>query len=242
MEVFWLSQCERDVPLRDAWLSAAERVRCGTLRIPKRKSDWLLGRWTAKLAIASKFGMATDEAGLSAIEVVPAESGAPEAFMSGERMDLGLSLSHSNGVAICTLADANVGIGCDLENIEGRSPAFLEDYFTADERSEIERVPNRERSLIVNLMWSAKESVLKALHLGLREDTRSVVVRIEPKTESGDVSNRPWRTFTAMHRDRVFYCLWSREESLVRTIASTEPITSVTNLANRVRRSIESTA
>ena len=52
MEVYWLEQSEGDVPTTDDWLSPDEVVRLSTMRIAKRRSDWRLGRWTAKNALA----------------------------------------------------------------------------------------------------------------------------------------------------------------------------------------------
>ena len=68
-------------------------------------------------------------------------------------------------------------LGCDLEIVEPRSDAFIADYFTAEEQALIERTSAADRSLLLALLWSAKESALKALRAGLRLDTRSVIVR-----------------------------------------------------------------
>jgi len=52
-DVYWLEQTEADVPAEDDWLSEREAVRLGRMRIPKRRADWRLGRWTAKRALAA---------------------------------------------------------------------------------------------------------------------------------------------------------------------------------------------
>jgi len=53
------------------------------------------------------------------------------------------------------------------------------------------------RDLAATLIWSAKESALKALRTGLRADTRSVVVEVDvPRGElsvtSADAEMRGW--------------------------------------------------
>ena len=53
MNVYWLEQSDGDVPVGDGWLSAGERATLDRLRIPKRRADWRLGRWTAKCAAAA---------------------------------------------------------------------------------------------------------------------------------------------------------------------------------------------
>jgi len=74
----------------------------------------------------------------------------------------------------------------DLEAVEPRSDAFVRDYFT---RSEIAAVAAGERNLLANLIWSAKESALKALGVGLTLDTREVEVELAPGSGTG------WRAF-----------------------------------------------
>ncbi len=77
---------------------------------------------------------------------------------------------------MCVVAPAGVSLGCDLEVIEPRSAAFVTDYFTRNEQALVERTSKEERPRLVTLLWSAKESALKALHVGLRLDTNSVEV------------------------------------------------------------------
>jgi len=82
------------------------------------------------------------------------------------------------------LGDGLVGppgraIGCDLEIVEPRSDAFVEDFLTAAERSLVAGAPDEDaRHLLANLVWCGKESALKVLRTGLRRDTRSVEVSL----------------------------------------------------------------
>ena len=55
MELYWLEQTYADVPAENDWLSANEAVRLNTMRFARRRSDWRLGRWTAKNALALYF-------------------------------------------------------------------------------------------------------------------------------------------------------------------------------------------
>jgi len=174
VEVYWLEQNSSDVPVGDAWLSGSERACQEDLRIPKRRADWRLGRWTAKAALSAYLHRARDGQALAGLELRPAPSGAPEAFLDGRPAPVALSLSHRGGMGFCALADGAVEVGCDLEMVEPRSPAFLADFFTDDERALVARTPAGQRDLLVTLLWSAKESALKALGCGLRSDTRWV--------------------------------------------------------------------
>jgi len=57
-----------------------------------------------------------------------------------------------------------------------RQGSSLVDYFTFEEQELVSKIPSAAQPLAASLVWSAKESVLKALHVGLRADTRSVAV------------------------------------------------------------------
>jgi 4'-phosphopantetheinyl transferase len=177
MNVYWLEQREIDVPLSDDWLSDNERVRLGALRFAKRRADWRLGRWTAKRAVAAYLNLPPSFA-LTEIEIRTAPSGAPQVFVAQRPAELSISLTHSSGTAACAVSASDSVLGCDLETIAPRSNAFINDYFTEQEQTFVANAPVIDRPCLVNLIWSAKESALKALQEGLRLDTRSVIVTL----------------------------------------------------------------
>ncbi len=175
-ELFWLEQSEGDIPASNDWLTGNENVFLSLLRFAKRRAEWRLGRWTAKRAVAALLGVPQTAAALAEIEIRPALSGAPEVFLANESAGLSISLSHCCGTALCAVAAPMVTLGCDLEVIEPRGGAFFGDYFTAEERTQVTQAPVADRWTILTLLWSGKESTLKALRTGLRLDTRSVIV------------------------------------------------------------------
>ncbi|HEY1343216.1 MAG TPA: 4'-phosphopantetheinyl transferase superfamily protein [Bryobacteraceae bacterium] len=174
MDVYWLEQSASDVPETDDWLTPYERARLDSLRFPKRRADWRLGRWTAKQVVAVCLELPSP----AAIEIRAAPSGAPQAFVAGDRAQLAISISHRRGVAVCAAAPDAIALGCDLELVEPRSDEFVADYLTVDEQALVAREP-----AVVNVLWSAKESALKALGEGLRLDTRRVAVEIGTTAE-----------------------------------------------------------
>jgi 4'-phosphopantetheinyl transferase len=176
MEVYWLEQREVDVPTADDWLSESEYVRLSSLRFAKRRADWRLGRWTAKCAVAALPSFHGDDLALKDIQIRAASTGEPELTLPDNARALTISISHRAGAAVCAVTLGEAALGCDLEAIESRSDAFIADYFTIEEQELIAHVSAEHRPLLVSLLWSAKESALKALHVGLRADTRSVVV------------------------------------------------------------------
>jgi 4'-phosphopantetheinyl transferase len=224
-EIFWLEQLAADVPDDDGWLSPAERTRLGQLRFPKRRTDWRLGRWTAKRAIAAFFHFSLSSSGLAQVEIRSAPSGAPQAFIGNQPAQIVISLSHRDGVAACAVGECTA-LGCDLEVIEPRSSAFIADYFTGDEQAFVLSDPSDERDLKATLLWSAKESVLKALRTGLREDTRRVTVAMEAM-QNQPMRPQPaaqyWHFLQTRHFERVFCGWWKAEGNLVRTVVADPP-------------------
>ena len=126
-----------EVPRGLDWLGPAERQHLATLRWAKRRSDWLLGRWTAKQTVVRAPELRLDIQDLAELEVLPTPAGAPQTLLAGEPLPVAISLSHRAGAALCVVAKTG-SLGCDLEWLEDRSEAFVEDYFTPSERTLIE--------------------------------------------------------------------------------------------------------
>lgn len=108
----------------------------------------------------------------AAVEVRAAADGAPEVLVGSHPAPLLISLSHRAGHAVFLAAPAGAALGCELELVEPRNDAFVADYLTAPERAAVRAAAAADRPLLVALLWSAKESTLKALRTGLRLDTR----------------------------------------------------------------------
>jgi 4'-phosphopantetheinyl transferase len=180
VRIFWLQRTIDEVPAGDEWLSAAERVAMARLHFAKRRADWRLGRWSAKCAVSAWLRRKGECAAAVEIEIRPAASGAPVAFVRGRCAGVALSLSHSHGKGFCAVADAGPSVGCDVEKVEARGSAFLSDYFTEAEQEMARACPERLRDELLTLLWSGKESALKAVGTGLRSDPRSIEIRTGP--------------------------------------------------------------
>ena len=146
----------------------------------------MLGRWTAKNCVTGLLNSNDSGVPLNEIAVLAADDGAPEVFYKDNAVNCNISLSHSHGVAISAVVPEGTIIGCDLEKIEKRSPLFIEDYFTEREKSVILGDTDNQTSLLANLMWSAKESVVKALRVGLSVDTKLIEIICTPMGNEGE--------------------------------------------------------
>jgi 4'-phosphopantetheinyl transferase len=226
--VYWLSQHLADLPPGSAWLSGAERAKEAGFRVPKRRSDWRLGRWTAKRALLGlrargPLGACPLEH-LARFEVRPTPKGAPQAFWEGERLPWSLSISHSGGRALVAVDPSANAVGCDIEGVERRSAAFLEECFTRAELDAIAASSSPE--VAATLYWSAKESLLKALGEGLRRALPGLAV------SAAGSSTLPsgWRALRIVELSdgRPFAGCWRRDGDFILTlVASThapEPV------------------
>jgi 4'-phosphopantetheinyl transferase len=240
--VYWLQQTQADVPLENDWLSPSEATFLSGMRFAKRRADWRLGRWTAKCATAAYLNLPPDPETLAEIEIRSSPSGAPEIFWLNHLAPAAISLSHRDSTALCAIAPLGTDLGCDLEMIERHSDAFIADYFTAEEQALIARASAALRPRLVTLIWSAKESALKALRVGLRLDTRCVVVSVldglpdefgapsddqpefpeDPAFPSVSLSN--WRPLQVRHGlGQVFQGWWQPAGNMLRTLVAAPP-------------------
>ena len=216
IQLFWLECVESDLPAAETWLSD-EEIACFRDRwVPKRRRDWILGRWTAKSALAAHIGLAFDPKLFCGISIVPAATGAPVLSMYGEPMGISLSISHRDGRALAVISSQRTSLGCDLEKVEPHTRAFVEHFFTPAEIEQVERSDATNLTTTATLIWSAKESVLKVLAVGLRVDTRCVSVSLDVTEGAGT----DWQPFSAGVADgRRFAGWWHRDGDWLRTIA-----------------------
>lgn len=195
---------ESGYPPSLGFLAAGERVRAASMKVPRRRDEFLLGRWVAKSLIASVLDCAPGPA----LEVRAAPSGQPLAFLDGAPLRLSISISHRHGLALAALDESGSALGADLEHVEPRSAAFVRDFFTP---REMDAIASGNAEVLANLIWSAKESALKALGTGLRSDTRSVEVELDPLVAG------PWQKLRILGA-RPLQGYWRRHGEHVLTV------------------------
>lgn len=206
-----------ELPEDDSWLDPEEAKLARSFRVPGRCLEFRLGRWAAKHAVAAWLGGCDD---LARIAVRTSREGGPLVLVDGKPAQVEVSFSHRDGRAACAVAPAGTRLGCDLEWVEPRSESFVHDYFVPAEIELVLLAPVEHRPLYANLIWSAKESLLKALKAGLREDTRGVEVHLL------DTAPRDWGRLEVVRpgTSEVFRGWWRRDEGWVLTVvADPEP-------------------
>jgi 4'-phosphopantetheinyl transferase len=148
--IHWQLQHWEDLPseLRqgviETLLTPDETTQWARLTYAKRRNDWLLGRWTAKLLLQSYLQEQTQESvPMTALSIRNEADGSPYCTIGrtvaqpAERLPVSLSISHSHGVAFCAITQAQspalCSVGADIEWIETRASGFVGDYFSPAE-------------------------------------------------------------------------------------------------------------
>lgn len=161
-----------------AWLSPAEQKIFAGLVFAQRRHKWLLGRWASK-RLLTEMGWGGE------LSILNDQTGWPYALKAGKRLPVCLSISHRGDWGLAAAARApGVLLGADLETVEDRDAALVRQFFSEAEAKRVEAA-GKERNAMVARIWSGKEAVLKALGIGLRHDTRDIVVGGESAAPAG---------------------------------------------------------
>lgn len=211
----------RDVPPLAAWLAAEESAARSALRAEARRRGWTLGRWVAKRA-AMRLAGEPDGADPRRWTVIAAPDGAPEVFLDGVPRPVSISLSHRAGAALAVAAEHPAVVGCDLELLEPRTEAFIDDYLVASERDYVRSAPpGPDRDLRANLAWCGKEAALKVVRTGLRRDTRSMVTGLDAQDAARGDRPDEWHPFRVEDRTdgTVLRAWWRAANGFVEVVA-----------------------
>ncbi len=133
------------------------------LKIQKRKTEWLGGRFALKKLLAAHTGRALTGFAILA----PGGVGKPVVTAAGEEINLPFSITHSNGFAVAAIAPDAKYIGIDLEKIAPRITAWKDSFFRPAELAQ-------QDDEFLTRLWTQKEAVVKLLGAGLTINTQDV--------------------------------------------------------------------
>lgn len=158
-----------------ARLTEAEAALFLSLRVQKRKIEWLAGRMAAKTAFAQYKQVESKRAPASLLPGIPTRTGQVSILNRPNRApflegypELRISISHSHEYAVAAVAAYDIGI--DIERNEPRPRALASYFFCEEERRLLEEhslLPDPRDGLITKL-WSRKEALSKYLQWGGR--------------------------------------------------------------------------
>ena len=144
------------LPPGETFLSQREQAFLQTLKLPKRRKEWLGGRLALKRLVSAQTGVLLTE-----IEILPQEnSGKPLLIVRGENSPLPFSITHSNGYAVAAVTTDAHYIGIDLEKVQHRIDAWKKDFFHPSELT-------GTSDEFLTALWTQKEAATKLLGTGL---------------------------------------------------------------------------
>jgi len=209
-----------------AWpglLSPREETILSGLGLLPRRRKWLLGRVAAKQLVREMSGGDLPDARIS---VLNQPSGEPFVLLEGSGgWERPISISHRSHVGMAAAPlDASARIGADLETVEPRDLALVRQFYTDSEAAVVDAAGDA-RDEVVARIWSAKEAVLKLLGLGLRIDTRGVLVNLAAEPFAGcpaDWQPVDVKVIADLPRQSMLdglRVMWRREAGYVLTLA-----------------------
>ncbi|AUW45694.1 4'-phosphopantetheinyl transferase family protein [Rhizobium leguminosarum] len=168
-------------------LSSDERDRAATYRFERDRASFIAGRYLLRQLLSLQTGISPGKVPLS-----PDRHGKLR-LEGGDRLQF--SLANTDGLVAVAAASGcdHVGIDCERADIEIEEAA-VDSYCSAEERRWLMELPARERARTAIALWTLKESHLKALGVGLREDPRNIAFSwkdgIPVMVDGGDCDRR----------------------------------------------------
>jgi len=184
VHVYW--NLVQGLPSRDVdFLSPVEKKRLSQMRFARRRQSFQLGRWATKQLL--QMHPACTNLPSASITIANHPAGGPYMQIGDRNLDGCISISHRENEAVSAMViDPGMAVGIDLEVVEERGRIFVEDFFTSQESTRIDLLPEEEKPMAVTRTWSAKEAVLKAVGVGLRVDSRAVSINPSQRASSYD--------------------------------------------------------
>lgn len=168
-----------------AWLTEAERARLAGLAAPRRRAQFVAGRWVARALLSAVHGGdPATEWPLSA-----GDDGPPRALRPEVRERVCVAISHSGNLVACAVASEPVGIDIEVAGRNRDVPTLAQAVGTPGERARlaIEPGPGQRQFLV---MWTLKEAWFKRRHEGV---TPGRLAGVETRPADGPAEGRVWQ-------------------------------------------------
>ncbi|HUU77578.1 MAG TPA: SDR family NAD(P)-dependent oxidoreductase [candidate division Zixibacteria bacterium] len=157
--------------LIDKILHPQEFEKYQSLTVDKRRDEWLAGIYATKKAIMKNL----PEIQMNIIKIEKDEYGKPKAFIGKVKKPYFVSITHSNGYAVSLISEES-NIGIDLEIIEKRSDALIDELLNPKEQILISKQEKDIQEELITRIWTAKEAVSKVLGTGLNIDLHDLEI------------------------------------------------------------------
>jgi malonyl CoA-acyl carrier protein transacylase len=159
----------RDPSILDNYLHEKEITKHQSLKVDKRRNEWLAGVIAAKKAIKKIY----PETQYKLFYIEKDKLGKPIITIDGAKKPLNITITHSNGYALAAASEKET-IGIDLEKIENFSSALVDELLDNSEKELIQKTKGEIASDLITKIWTAKEAVTKVLGVGLNIDLHAL--------------------------------------------------------------------
>ena len=160
---------------RDRGDKASEWARAQAIAAPRRRAQFLAGRWLAARMMAQHAGGRPED------WVFSCNAGeAPQVLDGPAALRPFVSIAHRGDAVACALAEAPVGVDVEVLATSARSTEMerAEFVLNADEFVAFGHVPESERALFLLTHWTLKEAWAKRSRRGLAlGDMRDIAAR-----------------------------------------------------------------
>jgi phosphopantetheinyl transferase len=155
-----VSEKSTDSTLINRWATAEDHAGAVQRRNPKVKTNFLLARSVLRSLMHQVTGNRD-------WNIIPDERGKPHIFSTAGASGLQISVSHTKGLVACAVSDTGP-IGIDVEYWRERDFVALASYaFGPKEADEVQKAEQSERAKIFYRIWTLKESMAKAMGIGV---------------------------------------------------------------------------
>jgi len=209
-----LKQLSGDINNFYTILSEDERERADKLKVEDKKQQYIITRG----ALRQRLGLLTDiEPEDFVFKIL--EHGKPVLANNRQCADITFNVSHSNDLALIAIAQKQT-IGIDIEKINHASDhqALMTRFFSKDEQSEFQTVPDANMAKAFCACWTRKEAFIKAVGDGVSYGLDKFDVTVDPDKQTPEInlhklSEETWSAVNLPINNEYMACLVSNRDS-----------------------------
>ena len=197
-------------------LDSAERNRAGKFRAERDRRRFVVAHATLRIVLAEYAGLEPHR-----VKFTVRPGGKPVLARNSATGALHFNLSHSGELALCAVADREVGV--DLEQLEHHDDMqrVAQHFFSEVEARTLGTLSGMDRTHFFFRTWVRKEAYLKASGEGLARDTRRFTVHdreagVTLHTPDGCKADASYNVYDLPDVDDHFAALAVREVSTIR--------------------------
>lgn len=174
----------------------------------QRKKKFVLGRYCAKMALASLF----DIKNLNQIYIDSGIFNQP-IIKAPNIPNIRVSISHDNQTSIAIAFPEEHPMGIDIESIRADKTSEIEEYFLTPHEMSLGKNLGYTNNIIITIIWTAKESLSKILKTGLTTSFKILEIQSLIYSEDGYfrctfTNFYQYQTISIIHDDKIITMIY----------------------------------